>query len=270
MKQTRFVKLAGCGNDFLLVDARTRSFQGNPSRLARAWCDRKRGIGADGLLLALPSRKADARMRIFNPDGSEPSMCGNGLRCLAWYLHTTNGRDRRFRVETRAGFMKAEIVSKKRVRIYMTPPRRLHLGLKVTQQGRRYLLHAVDTGVPHAVLLSRWIQKMDLDRLGPFIRNHRLFRPEGTNVNLVQIRSPHRIDLRTYERGVEAETLACGTGAVASVVIGAALGRLASPVQVQTRGGEKLQVGFQSLPKPWEGLYLEGPVQFLFEGGIPL
>ena len=268
MKQTRFVKLAGCGNDFVLVDLRKKSLPGSASTLARSWCNRKHGIGADGLLLVLPSRKNTARMRIFNSDGSEAEMCGNGLRCAAWYLHTTNGKSRSLSVETLAGVMRAEIVGPEQVRIFMTPPRNLRLGLHLSHRGRRYVLHAVNSGVPHAVLPVNHLESFDLEQMGPVIRHHRLFRPGGTNVNLMKIHSGHRISLRTFERGVEGETLACGTGAVAAAVIGAALGRLKPPVQVSTRGGETLTVGFTQDRKPWEGLYLEGPVQTLFEGGI--
>lgn len=269
MRQVPFVKLAGCGNDFVLVDLRKKSLPASPALLARSWCDRKHGIGADGLLLVLPSRKGNARMRIFNSDGSEASMCGNGLRCVVWYLHSTNGKKRVLSVETAAGTMQSEVVGTERVRIFMTPPRDLHLGLHLTHQNRRYELHAVNTGVPHAVLPVRHLKQADLAQLGPWIRHHRLFRPAGTNVNLMKIQSQHRIAVRTYERGVEAETLACGTGAVACAVIGAALGRLKPPIQVETSGGEILTVGFNPQKKPWEDLYLEGPVKILFEGDIP-
>lgn len=295
MRQIKFVKLAGCGNDFILVDARQKSFSGNPSTLARAWCDRKRGIGADGLLLALPSRKprwtkagvvqrgkAAARMRIFNPDGSEAQMCGNGLRCLVWYLHTRNSRCTEFSVETHAGVMQAQIIwpegrgaasssrsrGKERVRLYLSRPKSLRFGQKLKAAGKSYQVHFVNSGVPHAVLLVSHLEKVEMDCLGPVIRHHRLFKPAGTNVNAVRIDSPHRIAIRTYERGVEGETLACGTGAVAAVVIGTALGKLASPVQVKTAGGESLRVGFTQNRKPWEDLYLEGPAQILFKGEI--
>lgn len=269
MRQIPFFKVAGCGNDFILVDARRRSAPRDPARLARSLCDRKRGIGADGLLMVLPSKKGKARMRIFNSDGSEAEMCGNGLRCVAWYLHSQNGGSRSFTVETGAGPMKAEITQPERVRFYLPPPKDLRLGLKLTHQGRRYILHGVNTSVPHTVLLLSRPEKVNLDELGPWIRRHRLFRPAGTNVNLVRVDSPHRIKVRTYERGVEAETLACGTGAVASAVIGAALGKLKPPIQVSTAGGEKLTVGFHPDRHPWDGLYLEGPARILFEGGIP-
>ncbi len=268
MKQTRFVKLAGCGNDFVLVDLRKKSLPASPAILARSWCDRKRGIGADGLLLVLPSRKGTARMRIFNSDGSEADMCGNGLRCVVWYLHSTNGKSRALSVETAAGVMQAEVTGPERVRIFMPPPRDLRLGLHLTHQTKRYTLHAVNSGVPHVVLPVRHLESFDLEHLGPAIRHHRLFKPAGTNVNLMKIQSLHRISIRTFERGVEGETLACGTGAVASAVIGAALGRLKPPIEVRTRGGETLTVGFRHGAKPFQGLYLEGPVQTLFEGGV--
>lgn len=265
-----FVKVAGAGNDFILVDRRSRRLGRAPSALAREWCDRRRSIGADGLLLLQPSRRGNARMRIFNPDGSEARMCGNGLRCVAWYLHARNGGRREWTVETGAGLMQAQVTGEERVRISFIPPKGLRLGLAVTWRGKRYPLHAVDTGVPHAVILVPRLEAVDLEHFGPFIRHHRIFKPKGTNVDLLKIHSPHRCSIRTYERGVEQETLACGTGAVASVVIGAALGHLRPPVQVTTAGGEKMTVGFRQTRKPWEGLCLEGSARILFEGGIPL
>ncbi|MBI3322213.1 MAG: diaminopimelate epimerase [Candidatus Omnitrophica bacterium] len=286
-----FVKMAGAGNDFILVDGRRgQTLDRAPSALAREWCDRKRSIGADGLLLVQGSRRGNARMRIFNPDGSEPTMCGNGLRCVAWYLHSTNGGRRSWTVETGAGVMQAQITGKEQVRIFFIPPKSLHLGRGVIWRGKRLSVHSVNTGVPHAVLLVSRLDALDLDALGPFVRRHRLFKPQGTNVNLLRIRSPHRASIRTYERGVEEETQACGTGTVASVVIGAALGKLKPPVQMTTAGGEKLTVGYflrDTVPdtgrggryssqgkhpllqsRRFDGLYLEGPARILFQGGI--
>ncbi len=266
MTPQRFFKVVGSGNDFILLDQRRHLLPNSPTALARDWCDRRRGIGADGVLLVLPSRKADARMRIFNPDGSEAEMCGNGLRCVAWYLHARDHEKRNLRLETRAGLMQAKIVGRERVRIQWGPPKQLRLGLALTHHGKRYALHLVNTGVPHAVLFVRRLEAVEPSALGAVIRHHRFFKPGGTNVDWVQIHSAHRISLRTYERGVEAETLACGTGVVASVLIGTALGHLRPPVHVRTRGGEILTVGFRQEPRPWEGLYLEGPAKILFEG----
>lgn len=263
-----FFKVVGSGNDFILVDARRRPLPGTAARLARDWCDRSRGIGADGLLVLSSSAKADARMRVYNPDGSEASMCGNGLRCVAWYLHTEDHGRKHLRIETGAGVLQAQIVGSERVRIFAGTPRQLRLGLSLRHQGRRFLLHAVNSGVPHAVLFTSRMETVQPSVMGPVIRHHRLFRPEGTNVDWVQVHSPHAVSIRTYERGVEQETLACGTGAVAAVVIGAALGRLVPPVRVRTRGGETLQVGFRRGLRPWQDLTLEGPARILFEGGF--
>ncbi|MBI3332574.1 MAG: diaminopimelate epimerase [Candidatus Omnitrophica bacterium] len=263
-----FTKVVGSGNDFILLDARGRGWRLKPSDCARRWCDRKGGIGADGLLLVLPSRRGDARMRIFNPDGSEAGMCGNGLRCVAWYLHAMDGGKKSWAVETGAGLMRTQVVGSERTRIFLAPPKDLQLGLKAAVGGTRYTLHAVNSGVPHAVLLVSDLRKVGVASLGPAIRFHRIFQPAGTNVDWVRIDSLHRIALRTYERGVEGETLACGTGAAASVVVGAALGRLRPPVQVLTAGGETLTVGFRPGREPWGDLFLEGPARILFTGAI--
>ena len=158
MTPQRFFKVVGSGNDFILLDQRRHLLPNSPTALARDWCDRRRGIGADGVLLVLPSRKADARMRIFNPDGSEAEMCGNGLRCVAWYLHARDHEKRNLRLETRAGLMQAKIVGRERVRIQWGPPKQLRLGLALTHHGKRYALHLVNTGVPHAVLFVRRLE----------------------------------------------------------------------------------------------------------------
>ena len=269
MKTLSFHKVVGSGNDFILLDLRKRSLQKNPSRFARNWCDRKRGVGADGLLLITSSKKADARMRIFNPDGSEAAMCGNGLRCVAWYLHVQDHGKKDFALETGAGLLETAIVSPQRVRIFFGPPKNLRLGLSVTFRGKRYHLHSVNTGVPHAVLLVPDREKMDLASLGKFIRFHRLFQPEGTNVDLMEIETPSLAAIRTYERGVEGETLACGTGAVACAVIGVALGRLKTPAQIITASGESLSIDLEEgTRQPWRRVSLEGQAQILFHGEL--
>lgn len=211
-------------------------------------------------------------------------MCGNGLRCVTWYLHSKDHGKKELVVETGAGVMHTEVVDEERTRIFLTPPKEFRLGLSLTLRGTRLRLreaapgasalrlqlHAVNTGVPHAVLVIPHLEKVDLATLGPVIRHHRLFQPSGTNVNLMRIESRHRITLRTYERGVEAETLACGTGAAACAVIGTALGHLQPPIDALTASGQRLTVGFHQDHKPWEGLFLEGPARILFEGAIPL
>jgi diaminopimelate epimerase len=201
-------------------------------------------------------------MRIFNPDGSEAAMCGNGLRCVAWYLHTQDHGQRSLSIETGAGTLAARIVARERVQIFLAPLKNLRLGLGVAFQGKRVHLHSVNTGVPHAVLVVPDRTRVHVAPLGRFIRFHRLFQPKGTNVDLMEILSPSRIAIRTYERGVEGETLACGTGAVACAAVGAALGKLRYPIDVKTASGEHLQVGKTSRGT----LTLEGPARILFEG----
>ena len=271
MKQIRFAKVVGSGNDFILLDGRNgQRAPAHPTQLAKIWCDRKNGVGADGLLLLLRSKRGDARMDIFNSDGSKASMCGNGLRCVTWYLHTKNGGRKQMVIETGAGVMETRVVGSERTRIYMTPPKIFRLGVKITALGKKINLHQVSTGVPHAVIFVPDVKRVEPEILGPAVRHHKFFKPAGTNVNWVQIRSAHAIAVRTYERGVEGETLACGTGSVAAAVIGTVLGKLKPPVPVMTAGGERLTVGFRQQKKPWDGLYLEGPAKILFEGVIRL
>jgi len=274
MRGIPFTKVVGAGNDFLLVDARAIDKKMSLSspclkELARKWCHRHQGVGADGILLVTPSRKADARMRIFNRDGSEASLCGNGLRCVAWYLHQKDHRGKRFLLETGAGVHPTEIVAKERVRFSCEPPLRVRLSLPLRLPGTWVRVHTVTIGVPHAVLFPKALEKVNLSRLGPQIRTHRFFQPQGTNVDFVRIDSPRQISLRTYERGVEAETLACGTGAVASVVIATTLGKLSLPAKVKTLSGEFLSVGASMGPPRFQGLFLEGPARILFTGVLP-
>ncbi len=267
MKRIAFTKVVGSGNDFVLLDARGRSGACDWKGLARFLCDRKQAIGADGLLVLADSKKGTARMRIFNPDGSEAAMCGNGLRCAAWYLYTRDHGQRRLAIETGAGLLCAEVKGRQRVRVFLGEPKNFKFKINLFIAGRSHCLHSVNTGVPHAVIPVRDLKAVDLARLGPLIRHHRLFGSAGTNVDFIQVTSPHRVSIRTYERGVEAETLACGTGAVAAVVVGQGLGLLRPPAVVRTASGEQLRVG-PSGPKSKTGWYLEGKAQVVFQGEL--
>jgi len=230
-----YAELEGTGNDFVLIDAirhPLRSLDSRWDRLAQELCDARHGTGTDGLLVLGRSRRADVRMRIFNPDGSEPSMCGNGIRCLAWYAHRSGAMRRKaFTIETKAGIKRAEILAGHRVRIDMGPPTLLHHWQPTTIAGRG-VTHCdwVDSGVPHLVCWVSDIRRLDLEYRGRQLRHHRRFQPHGTNVDFVQFISARRVydaahgrivhratlTMRTYERGVEEETQACGTGAVAA------------------------------------------------------
>ena len=226
-----YTKLVGAGNDFILVDTvrhRLSSVRRRWPSIARAVCDRSQGIGADGLLVLGRSRVADVQMRIFNPDGTEPSMCGNGIRCLAWYVAARPAGPTQVSIETKDGVKEAQVLGADRVRINMGVPRLLNR-IPVLAAGRRRFSNAVliDAGVPHLVCGVDRVAGVEVEALGRQLRHQRRFAPAGVNVDFVEPVAERRgrggpyhiaLKMRTYERGVEGETRACGTGAVAATV----------------------------------------------------
>ncbi len=258
MKRLRFTKMVGAGNDFILIDDR----YGIPG-LARSLCQRKTGIGADGLLVLGKSKKADFRMRIFNADGSEAEMCGNGLRCAVLYA----GKKRKVKVETIAGIYEAKITGKDKVKIKMKEPRDLKSNLGISVNSRNIKVDYVDTGVPHAVVFVQGIEKIDVDSIGRDIRYYKKFKPCGTNVDFVEIMDDKNIKIRTYERGVEGETLACGTGAVASAIISNKQQGTRDKVNVHTKGGI-LEVCFVKTGNKIKDVYLEGETRVVYTGEV--
>jgi diaminopimelate epimerase len=240
-----FVKMHGGGNDFVLIDHRQQVIPAAEyNRFARRVCAPKVGVGADGLILIETSKVADFRWRFFNADGSEAEMCGNGARCAARFavMHKIGGP--RLTFETLAGLIAAE-VDQRRVEVTMTGVEDLRLNLAIPLEEVRLTGHFLRVGVPHFVLPVEDLEGVPTVPWGREIRYHRLFQPAGTNVNFVRLKDRNSLEVRTYERGVEDETLACGTGAVASAIISASLGQAASPVAVHTRGGEILTVSFE-------------------------
>lgn len=267
MKALFFSKKAAAGNDFILVDNRKGAVQ-NGAKAARKLCSRKYSIGADGLILLERSKKADYRMRIFNPDGSEAEMCGNGVRCLAKFAAQKKIAKKNHSIETPAGTINAS-VSGDTVKARMIKPKGLKLNVSVSANGAPHNLHVIDTGVPHAVEVTDNLSQTDVDRLGRALRRHEAFAPRGTNVNFISI-GREGIEIRTYERGVEAETLACGTGSTAGALVAAALKGLKSPVKVKTQGGEVLKIYFSQSNGSFDDVYLEGDVVDSFEGSVKL
>lgn len=263
-----FSKLNGSGNDFLLVDNRSGAVDGfDLPAFVRKVCDRTRSIGADGMIfIERPSGRGDFRWNFFNADGSVAEMCGNGGRCAARFAAERRIAPRRLSFETLAGLIHAEVAGR-RVKLQMTPPRGLALDRTLTLAGRRHAYAFVDTGVPHAVLLVPDLEAVDVLRVGRGIRNHRAFAPRGTNVNFVRLLDGGVL-IRTYERGVEGETLACGTGAVAAGIVSAALGLARPPVAVTTRGGEVLTIHFDADRKDFGVVYLEGDTAWSCDGVI--
>lgn len=272
----KFTKMNGAGNDFVMLDNREGALRLDREAIARI-CDRHRGVGADGVLMVEPARDgADFRMRYFNSDGGEAEMCGNGARCFARFAQRLTGKDAAngtpaaVSFETVAGKISAEFRGEN-VRIAMSQPRDLRLGQTLDVDGQAMSVHSVNTGVPHAVVMVDDLEKADVARLGAGIRFHAAFAPKGTNVNFAKQLGGNDIAIRTYERGVEAETLACGTGVVASALVFHELCGAAAPIGVRVRGGERLEVSFQkNSAGEYENVLLTGPADFVFDGEIAL
>lgn len=258
MEHLEFTKMMAAGNDFIVIDNRTGKVKGQAPKLAQRLCDRKNGIGADGLLLLERSEKSDLRMRIFNPDGSQAEMCGNGVRCLAKFSADRKISASRLSVETPAGEISVNVRAEI-VRARLSDPK----GLKISKE-----LSVIDTGVPHAVKFVQTFQGLDVEGLGRQIRHDKAFKPRGTNVDFVRVVPGNRIEVRTYERGVEAETLSCGTGSTASALVAAKVHNLKSPVEVKTQSGEILKVHFLLNGKGFHEVTLEGEVREVFQGKI--
>jgi diaminopimelate epimerase len=265
-----FTKMHGAGNDFVLIDDRAESLQLTRDQIVRL-CDRHRGVGADGVMILVPpaSDKADWAWRFYNSDGSTGEMCGNGARCFARFVQKRTGLDRDFTFETEAGIITAKFQGD-RVTVNLTEPKELSLNQQVRLTVGIQTVHSLNTGVPHAVLFVPDADQAMVQQLGPEIRRHPHFGAKGTNVNFVQLLGPNRIRVRTFERGVEGETLACGTGVTASALIASRVHRFSSPVEVQVQGGDRLEVGFQELNGGFADVRLTGPSEFVFEGRIEL
>ncbi len=268
-RSIRFWKLEGAGNDFIGLDGRKGGLGLNRGKIARL-CDRRRGVGADGLLVVEKpkGRIADFRMRYYNSDGGEASMCGNGARCFALLARAVTARTgKSLRVETRAGMVVLQICGKD-VRVSMTEPGLPRLRRTVVAAGRKVMLDYINTGVPHAVEFVRSLASVDVTRVGRAIRSHSAFAPAGTNVNFVQIGKGGRIEVRTYERGVEGETLACGTGVVASAILASLRRGIRPPIRVRTRGGDLLTVNFEFEAGRAKKVTLQGPARIVYTGEL--
>lgn len=265
-----FTKMNGAGNDFVIVDNRAGKIQITPEQAVKI-CDRHRGIGADGVMLLIPcaSGKADWAWDFFNSDGSRADMCGNGARCFARFIQKLAGAKDSLTFETAAGIITANFQGE-RVTINLTAPRDMRLNETVSLKSGETTIHSFNTGVPHAVIFVNDADQAMVQPIGEEIRYHPHFAPRGTNVNFVQLLDANCIRVRTYERGVEGETLACGTGVTASALISAMLKNFTSPVQVHVAGGDVLEVGFAKNGNEFTDVRLTGPADFVFEGKINL
>ena len=269
-----FYKMSGSGNDFILIDNRRRILKRqNLGRLAKAICRHRLSVGGDGLIVLEPPSLRDShfRWRLFNADGSEAEISGNGSRCAARLAYLIGIAPKKMVFETLAGQIRAEIIKRGRmgsgcVKVEMPVPKDLNLRLKIPLDGQTYLGHFINTGVPHTVLFVEDIDAVEAMTLGRAIRHHKLFSPAGTNVNFAMIINRHRAQMRTYERGVEEETLACGTGAVAIALITGALGQGASPMTLRQKSGMPLLVHYQWDGQKFSQVVLEGDARMIYSG----
>jgi diaminopimelate epimerase len=266
-----FYKMSGSGNDFILVDNRTGPIKPEEgSELARNLCRRKVSVGGDGLILIENDDEVDFSWSFFNADGSSAEMCGNGGRCVARLAQMLGICDSPLSFRTRAGVIRAE-VSGSRVKLQMSAPTDLRLDLDFEVNGGSVPIHFINTGVPHTIFILEnleLLEKQDVLGQGRKVRYHSRFAPAGTNVDFVARLGEQAVAIRTYERGVEDETLACGTGATAVALVGAAKRLVRPPVAVHTKSGETLTIYFdlgEGLP---DEVYLEGEARMVYQGKL--
>ena len=271
MKTLPFTKMSGAGNDFVIMEA--AALKGlDVKKLTIQICDRANGVGADGLLILDKSKKCDYKMRIINADGSEAEMCGNGSRCLIDYIaRKKEPKNPAISLETLAGAVLGE-AQKEAVRVRLSDPVDYAPNIGIMVNGRKLKVDYIDTGVPHTIVFVDDLDKIDVNTIGRAIRAHEEFKPRGTNVNFVEQIKEDLIHVRTFERGVEAETKACGTGSVASAIV---TYLKANPkvkvfqnavMHVKTTGGEMLQVSFDLANRKAANVWLKGKVNWICEG----
>ncbi|MDD3375608.1 MAG: diaminopimelate epimerase [Candidatus Omnitrophica bacterium] len=271
MKKLTFTKMCGAGNDFIIINASSGL---NVKKLAQKICHRTDGIGADGLMILDKSRKADYKMRIINADGSEAEMCGNGARCMAAYiLKTKTIKKKQFSLETKAGIVlaekKGELIS-----VRLSDPENYTQDIAIAINTRTLHLSYIDTGVPHVICFVDGLEKIDVNALSPEIRFHEKFQPRGTNVNFVEQINKNLVAVRTYERGVEAETRACGTGSVACAIVAFLKAnskidsKTKATMKVKTASGEILSVCFNLNEDQITNVWLTGSARFIADGNF--
>lgn len=260
-----FVKTSGAGNDFVLIDNRDGSLKVSLAELAIALSSRPFGIGADGLLVLEKSGRADFQMRYYNADGSHGGMCGNGGRCIAMFAHRKGLVSTSMRFEALDHVYSAQVAGE-RVLLWMKSPVDFRPEVKLDINGKSTMVQYINTGSPHVILIVNDLDSVDVVGLGRAIRHHQAFQPAGTNVNFLKIVGGDSVQIRTYERGVENETLACGTGSVACASVAHLMKGIQQPVRVQVRSGEELVVHFKSKRENITETILEGSAHILYSG----
>jgi len=267
MKPIPFYKMNGCGNDFIIIDGRSARMPSDLVAFIRQVCRRKLSIGADGLILIEASGRYDFQWQFYNSDGSRAEMCGNGARCAARFAHEMGIAGQKMVFKTDAGPIEAEMRGTQ-VKLKMTTPGDSRIDFSIDVSGGKQVLSTINTGVPHVVLELDGLAEVEIVPLGREIRYHETFAPAGANVNFVSPAGGGSLQVRTYERGVEDETLACGTGCVAAALITAARRGWPSPIPVTTRSGGILTIYFQRDGDHFREVYLEGDARIVYTGEI--
>ena len=271
MRKIAFTKMHGAGNDFVLIDDRAETFPVHDHILLAMLAAPRTGVACEGVILLQKSSVADFRMVFFNPDGTEADLCGNGARCVAAFAREIGVvRSPAMTFETRAGLVDAEVSENGAVKVWMPEPKNRRYGLQVKVGDRFVAGDYVEAGVPHFIVPCENIASVDVEGLGRALRLSDAFAPNGTNVDFVQFVPAHKALIRTYERGVEAESGACGTGAVATAVVAVETKKMSLPVHVRTSQGYTLTVDGDWRHAKSTGFTLTGPVKKVFEGVVDL
>ncbi len=271
MKMIKFTKMHGAGNDFVLIDDRAEDFPIHDHIRLAALASAHLGVGCEGVILIQPSEHADFRMRFFNPDGTEVEMCGNGSRCAAAFAYEIGAsKSRAMTMETMTGLLDAEVLDGGLVRVWMPEPANRNYDIHLNVDGEVVVGDFIQVGVPHFVVATESIAKVDVAKLGRALRLSQQFAPSGTNVDFVQYISPKKLSMRTYERGVEAESGACGTGAMAAAVVAVETRQASLPIHVKTSCGFELVIDGDWRQSKSTGFTLTGPAKKVFTGEIDL
>ena len=296
MNKIPFMKLSGAGNDFVIINNLENIVDGTDTNFVKKVCERRMSVGADGVLLVekadgigtgmsllpeetadgigtrmspLPEETADVdfRMRYFNADGGEVETCGNGARCISRFAYLNGIVSEKMRFLTNAGVYESEVVGDN-VKVRMSQPTDIRLNVPLQLKDGVHTVGFANSGVPHVVFFVDDLDGTDVFDMGQQTRYHADFTPAGTNANFIRIQSSERLDIRTYERGVEGETLACGTGSIASAIVSAALGKVTSPVSVKTASGVVLKIHFDMSDGEPKNVYLEGDARVIYAGEL--
>ena len=262
-----FFKMSGGGNDFIVVDNRANQIRAEAiPDLVKRISVRALSVGADGVILFEPSRVADFRATFLNPDG-QSTFCGNGGRCASRLAYLMGMVGPRMRVET-IKMVHDATVEGEQVQFSMPPALRLRTGVKLAVDDQVLDAAFIDTGVPHVVVFKEVPHSMSITDLGRKVRSHTDLGPEGANANFVMVVDEHTLAIRSFERGVEAETLSCGTGCVAAALVTASLGMTSPPVACWTRSGVTLSVHFKGAAGAFTHILLEGDARLIYQGNL--